>query len=142
MDFLITAQAKDVMTKHVISVYPKTSIKELVGIFIENNISGAPVLDEDQQVIGFVSQIDIVELDMQSEDYLDSWIEATGGYVRDIMVPIDTFAHETDSVASVIDKMCPERLHRMVILNEHDRVSGIITTMDIMCYIRQTFRSA
>ena len=105
MDFLANTQAKDIMTRNVICVYSHTSIIQLSEIFVEHEISAAPVLDNDQKVIGFVSQLDIVELDLHSDDYYDSRMEETGGYVQDIMVPVDTYAKETDSLATLIDKM-------------------------------------
>lgn len=142
MDFLTKTHAKDVMTSNVICVYPKTSIKELSGIFIENVISGVPVIDEDRRIIGFVSQTDIVELDLHSEDYLDSRLEETGGYVQDIMEPVEIFARETDSLASIIDKMCTEKRHRIIVIDDNEHVVGIITTMDVMCYLRQAYSSA
>ncbi|GAK56903.1 putative signal transduction protein with CBS domains [Candidatus Vecturithrix granuli] len=137
MEFLLNTLARDVMTKHVICVYPKTSIKELSSIFIENLITGAPVLDSEENVIGFVSQTDIVELDLHSEDYLDSRLEETGGYVQDIMVPEISCVHETDPLAKVIDKMCTEKNHRLVVLNDQEKVAGILTTMDVMCYLQK-----
>ena len=48
MDFFTKTQAKDVMTRDVICVQPNTSIRQLSEIFIENNISGAPVVDKNQ----------------------------------------------------------------------------------------------
>ena len=142
MDFLFETLAKDVMTRNVICVYPKISIKELSGIFIENVISSAPVLDKDKKIIGFVSQTDIVELDLHSEDYIDSRLEETGGYVQDIMVPDYIFAYETDSLATIVDKMCSEKNHRLIVLDEHDKIAGIITTMDVMCYLQQADKGA
>ncbi len=139
MDFLTNTQARDVMTATVICVYMKTSIKELSGIFIENVISGAPVLDEDDKVIGFVSQMDIVELDLHSEDYIDSRLEETGGFVQDIMVPAEILAREADSLAIIIDKMCTENMHRIIVIDDDEHVVGIITTMDVMCYLRQAY---
>lgn len=141
MNVLSTTQAKDVMTKNVICVYPKTGLKELSSIFIENEISSAPVLDDDHKVLGFVSQTDLVELDLHSDDYRDSRLEETGGFVQDIMVPDVMFARETDSLATIIDKMCTERLHRLIVLDEHEHVTGIITTMDVMCYLRQIYNA-
>lgn len=141
MDFLFNTQAKDVMTSEVICVYPKTSIKEVSGIFIENVISGAPVLDEDGKVLGFVSQTDIVELDLHSEDYLDSRLEETGGFVQDIMDPVEIFARKTDTLASVVEKMCAEKMRRIIVIDENDQVAGIITTMDVMCHLRQVYKS-
>ncbi len=137
MESLFTTLARDVMTKNVICVYPKMSIKELSTIFIENLITGAPVLDSEQNVIGFVSQTDIVELDLHSEDYLDSRLEETGGYVQDIMAPAIACVHETDPLAMVIDKMCREKNHRLVVLNDENKVAGILTTMDVMCYLQK-----
>lgn len=141
MNVLSTTQAKDVMTRNVICVYPKTGLKELSSIFIENEISSAPILDDDHKVLGFVSQTDLVELDLHSDDYRDSRLEETGGFVQDIMVPDVIFARETDSLATIIDKMCTERLHRLIVLDDHEHVTGIITTMDVMCYLRQIYNA-
>jgi CBS-domain-containing membrane protein len=57
------------------------------------------------------------------------------------MVPDVTFAHKTNSLATIIDKMCTEKLHRLIILDDHEHVSGIITTMDVMCYLRQAYKA-
>jgi predicted transcriptional regulator len=141
VNVLSKTQAKDVMTRNVICVYPKTGLKELSSIFIENEISSAPVLDDDHKVLGFVSQTDLVELDLHSDDYRDSRLEETGGFVQDIMVPDVMFARETDSLATIIDKMCTERLHRLIVLDDHEHVTGIITTMDVMCYLRKIYNA-
>ncbi len=140
-DFLTITQAKDIMTRNVICVHPSTSIKELSSIFIENNITGAPVVDADRKLVGFVSQMDIVELDLHSDDYLESRMEETGGFVQDIMTSVDMFARETDSLATVIDKMCTEKSHRLIIVDEQENLAGIITTMDIMYYLRKAYQS-
>ena len=55
------------------------------------------------------------------------------------MVPEIVTAYETDSLAGIIDKMCTERLHRLIIVNQEQQVAGIITTMDVMCYLRKTY---
>jgi CBS-domain-containing membrane protein len=141
VDFFTKTQAKDVMTREVICVQPTTSIRQLSEIFIEKNISSAPVINKDQKVVGFVSQTDIVELDLHSNDYLESRMEETGGYVQDIMSPIETFAREADTLAVIIDKMCTERNHRLIILDDHENICGIITTMDVMCYLQKIYKS-
>jgi predicted transcriptional regulator len=140
-DFLSTTQAKDIMTRNMICVHPSTSIKELSSIFIENNITGAPVVDTDRKLVGFVSQTDIVELDLHSDDYLESRMEETGGFVQDIMTSVDMVAQETDSLATVIDKMCTEKRHRLIIVDEQENLAGLITTMDIMYYLRKAYQS-
>ena len=140
-DFLSTTQAKDIMTRNVICVHPSTSLRELSSVFIENNITGVPVLDSDRKLVGFVSQTDIVELDLHSDDYLESRMEETGGFVQDIMTSVDMVAQETDSLATVIDKMCTEKRHRLIIVDAQENLAGLITTMDIMYYLRKAYQS-
>lgn len=143
MDFFTKVLAKDVMTADVLCTTPTTSVRDLSTMFIENSISSAPVV-EDGRLIGFVSQTDIVELDLhlQSDNSLESRLEETGGFVQDIMAPVELVARETDSLASILDIMCRERLHRLVVLDADERICGIVTTMDVMCYFQNLARAS
>jgi CBS domain-containing protein len=53
--------AKDIMTRDVISVQNDTSVADLARLLTENNISGAPVLDASGQVIGIVTESDLID---------------------------------------------------------------------------------
>lgn len=53
-------QAKDIMNKNVIAVKPHTSVKELGKLFIDNNISGTPVVDENGTLYGIVTENDLI----------------------------------------------------------------------------------
>ncbi len=57
--------AKEVMTSEVISVTEGTSLKELAEILEEHPFSGVPVVDEDQRVVGIVSETDILQYTQQ-----------------------------------------------------------------------------
>lgn len=142
VDFLSNTQAKDIMVRNVVYAHPHTTIKQLSEIFIENGISGVPVVDQDRKIVGFVSQTDIVELDLHSDDYLESRMEETGGYVQDIMTPVVSCAHDTDLLAAIIDKMCTERMHRLLIVDAQENIAGIITTMDVMCYLQKIYKAS
>lgn len=141
MDVFTKVLAKDVMTRAVLCVGPATSIRELSEKFIENSISGAPVVDNGK-LIGFVSQTDIVELDLhlQADNSVESRLEETGGFVQDIMMPVELVARDTDPLAAIIETMCRERIHRLIVLDAHDAICGIITTMDVMCYFRKIYQ--
>lgn len=143
VQFLTNTLAKEVMTRPVITVPPTMSVRQLSETFLANTITGAPVVDEHDAVVGFVSQTDIVELELylQSDNSIESRLEETGGYVQDIMTPVEHFAQETDSLATVIDKMCTEKIHRLIVLNEQHTISGILTTMDVMCFLQRIYKS-
>ena len=53
-------KAKDIMRKTVVTVRSYLTVQELAKIFAERCISGAPVVDREGQVIGVVSQTDLV----------------------------------------------------------------------------------
>jgi CBS domain-containing protein len=53
-------KAKDIMTTAVITVTPDTSVEELGRLFIEKGVSGAPVLDGNQNLVGIVTENDLI----------------------------------------------------------------------------------
>jgi len=53
-------KARDIMKKDVITVTPDTSVEELGRLFIEKNISGAPVLDDKGGLYGIVTENDLI----------------------------------------------------------------------------------
>ncbi len=54
-------KAKDVMTADVITVTPDTTVEELGRLFIEKRISGAPVVDADDNLFGIVTENDLIK---------------------------------------------------------------------------------
>jgi CBS domain-containing protein len=51
---------RDVMTKDVVFVGPDTGYKELVQVMLRNAVSALPVIDAGGQVIGIVSEMDLM----------------------------------------------------------------------------------
>ena len=53
--------AKDIMTQDIISVTKQTPVLELAKLLTSNNISGAPVVDEDGKVLAVVTESDLID---------------------------------------------------------------------------------
>ena len=53
-------QARDIMTPQVITISPNASIQDAARMLSDHRISGMPVVDGEQRVIGIVSEIDII----------------------------------------------------------------------------------
>ena len=53
-------KAKDIMTTDVLTVSLNTSVKKLAKFFIDYDISGAPVVDEHEKIIGIVTESDLI----------------------------------------------------------------------------------
>ena len=53
-------QARDVMTKAVVTVSPETPIGKIAELLLEKRISGVPVLDETGSVVGMATEGDLL----------------------------------------------------------------------------------
>jgi acetoin utilization protein AcuB len=52
----------EIMTKNVITISPLLTIDEAAEIFFKNNISCAPVMDENKDIIGMLTKTDILKV--------------------------------------------------------------------------------
>jgi len=74
-------RARDLMEKNVLSVSPETPLLDVHRLFVEEQISVAPVLDEAERVIGVVSSIDLLRA---VEGERDTAVVETS-YFRDLL---------------------------------------------------------
>ena len=56
-------QTKDIMTKKVISVKPETKITEAANLLHKYNLTGLPVTDKENKVVGIISEADFMTQD-------------------------------------------------------------------------------
>ncbi|MDX9714745.1 MAG: CBS domain-containing protein [Dissulfurispiraceae bacterium] len=54
-------KASDIMTKDVIVVKSSTTVNDFANILINNKISGAPVVDDNGNIMGIVTENDLIE---------------------------------------------------------------------------------
>ena len=55
--------ASDIMTTEIYTVHQDTEIKALAKTFVEHNVNAMPVVDDAGQMVGMVTQTDLVEQD-------------------------------------------------------------------------------
>ncbi len=53
---------KDVMIRNVITLKPEDTVRQASKKFAENNISGAPVINNEKKVVGILSEADILKM--------------------------------------------------------------------------------
>ncbi len=147
-------KASDIMTKNVICVNPDMRINELDKVFIKQKINGAPVVDENGELMGVVSKSDIVNYDFKkgmhassiSDYYHSTSIESQqmtedsigidtsnieNTEVKDIMISNVITGKPDDSVHSLANTMCDKKIHRLIIV-EGKKVVGIVGTLDLL----------
>ena len=53
-------KVRDIMTKEVIAVQADTSVNEVARLMGQHDISGVPVVDDEQHVIGIITELDLI----------------------------------------------------------------------------------
>ena len=156
---MVSLLAKDIMNPDVLSVGPDWSIGQLADFLCANSISGAPVISEDNKLLGVVSMTDLVrqasmpgvnsclvsadesyihspERQYSPEEIGTSRIDAQSLVtVNDIMTPVTFNVNEYTRIQDVADAMLRGRIHR-VFVTRNESLIGIITTMDLLSAIR------
>jgi len=143
--------AGEIMNSEVISVSTTMDLRDLAKLFLENGITGAPVIDEAGELVGVISQTDLVyynltrgdELVLDSHFYHSARVEGrhvpsgfqyedfNSGCVADVMTPVVHSVTERASVESVARLMTRNHIHR-VIVRRGRTVAGIISALDLL----------
>ena len=58
----------EVMTENPIAITPETGLREAALLMIENKVGGLPVIDEQHQVLGMITESDLFETLVQQLD--------------------------------------------------------------------------
>jgi CBS domain-containing protein len=117
--------ARDVMTTDVITIYPEATVEEAIHILLLNQISGAPVVDDDARVLGIVSEFQLLEV-VYNADARDENIQA---FMTKEVVSVTPDAPLT----AVANKLIVHRIRRLAVV-EDDRLVGLISRPDLLRY--------
>jgi CBS domain-containing protein len=139
---------KDVMTRNPVCVGQTTTAQELAEILEGNDISGVPVLDMREKLIGVVSRSDLMHRCVEGpvgssrgsffSALADGMITETGldpgslGVVEDFMTAHPVTATVNEPVGAVARRMAEEQVHRVVVIDDENHVIGLVTTLDIL----------
>ena len=148
-------QASQVMTKSLLAAKSDWTVAELAQFLVSSGITGAPVVNSDEQLIGVVSVTDIARHasgdadddrpDSGRDYYVDS-LEfdhdhvlfeelsptALGGtLVEEIMTPTIYDVTPDTSVKDVSKAMVQNKIHR-VFVSDQQKVIGVISALDVL----------
>ena len=150
-----TRQIKDIMTKVVVTASPKDFIIDVVKKLSKLNISGIPVVDKDNKVIGMVSETDILQaLNLESKTL--SWIfpsshalgmtfeesinnrelkdalkDLKNKLIEDIMNKNVISVEEKSTIGEVSNLMAKNNVNRVPVIRD-GKLIGIVSRGDII----------
>lgn len=140
---------KDIMTKNVLTLSPNDSLEDAAKLLVENKISGAPVIDAFNNVIGVLTEGDLVKQQKPLTKplylmFLDSSfplnfktineeLEAmTAITVAQLMSKEVVSLHEYDEISNAAELMLKKNINRLPIINDDGQLLGIVTRHDVI----------
>jgi len=121
-------KAKDIMTTNVVSVTKETPIYEAMELLIENEITGMPVVDDEMNLIGVITEKDCLRLFYGDE-------EEKNKTVRHFMTQPAVHYNENDSLRTICDFMMINYFRRIPVTTKKGKVVGILSRPDVIKYI-------
>ena len=145
-------QVAEVMQKEVIVVKNDMSVTEAAMVLLKNNITGAPVVDQEGKLMGVVSEKDIFKFLYPDYREYYSFLGFTkekvslrarvkigeDKLVKEVMTRKVIYVSTQDSVMRVGALMVMKKIHRVMVV-ERGKLVGIVCRKDIY---HQVFRTA
>ena len=118
----INDHVKEIMTRDVISISPKFSIRESVDLMTENGIGSLPIVDKEDKLVGIVTERDFA---------LALAGSLTNETVGDIMIKDVITTTPGTPIESCSKIMVRNNLRRIPVVEE-EKLIGIVTSTDIL----------
>ncbi len=139
-------RAQDIMTKDVIWVGPETSVAEVTNLMLKHRISAVPVVDDDGNVVGIVSEGDLIRRAEIGTERSSSWwltalaesaelahdfVKSHGVKASEIMTPKVIAVGADTPIAEIAETLEHNRIKRVPVI-ENGKLAGIVSRANIL----------
>lgn len=139
--------ARDIMNTAVIACLPETKLEEIVKTLAEHEISGMPVINQNEKVIGIISESDLLlSEDMEAprmktalygfyilrQSVMDRMAEMRGIRAEDIMTKRVVSFKADDTVRDIAAALHDRKINRVPIVDDAGKLVGIVSRADII----------
>ena len=123
---LRSVKVADYMTRRLVTFTPDTNVVEAMRRLLKNSISGAVVVDADEQLVGILSEVDLMDVIIR-----DSYYDESLGIVADYMKsPVDTISPDLD-IYQLAERFSKEHRRRFPVVKD-GKLVGQISRRDVL----------
>lgn len=151
--------AGDLMTRTVFTLRPDHGVREAAALLLENNVHGAPVVDDAGKVLGVFSVTDVTRYERERDTSLPNesdyqrmtddgrqkgvtwskgWhLEAPEGTaVREVMSPFVISVYEDASITDVVSILLRNQIQRLIVVREPGpSLVGVVSGTDVLAAV-------
>jgi CBS-domain-containing membrane protein len=141
------ARVKDVMTTRVVAVRKDAKFKDMAALLTEHRVSAFPVLDEEDKVIGVVSEADLLSKEalvagvgiqaarlgrVSGSPYHDEFAKAAAVTAAELMTKPPIVVTPDEFVTSAARLMYHGRVKRLPVVGVNGQLVGIVSRADVL----------
>lgn len=123
---LKSCRVRDYMAGRLVKFTPDTDMLDAIHELVHHRIAGAPVVDEQGELVGMLSETDCLKVALSAGYYGDA-----GGPVREYMTPIVETVDADMNIVDLAQKFEETGFRRFPVL-EGNRLVGQISRRDIL----------
>jgi 5'-AMP-activated protein kinase regulatory gamma subunit len=97
----------------------ETSVIDVIHMMVKYSISSVPIVDEDRRVLNVFEAVDVITI-------------IKGGAYDELTTSVGEALDRLDSIFDTIRK---SRVHRLVVIDDENRLRGVISLSDILKYV-------
>jgi CBS domain-containing protein len=127
-------KAKDLMQTDLMTVRESDSVDDLLQVLVDRHIHGAPVVNDDDELVGVVTQQDLFFGTMTHASQGKGGVPGAGLKVGEIMTAPAVSASEDTDVRSLCELMHRLRIHRVPIVRGRT-LTGLVSSLDVCALI-------
>jgi CBS domain-containing protein len=139
-------KAKDVMTRHVVSITPDATVLQAARVMLQHHISGLPVVDATGTLVGILSEGDFLrrretgttrrrsrwlEFLMGPGKIASEYTHSHGEKVSEVMTDEVRTVDEDTDLETVVELMERRRIKRVPVMRA-GKMTGILTRSNLM----------
>lgn len=119
---VVSVPVEVLMNRDVVSIPPGTTCRAAVAIFLSRRVASLPVVDESGRLLGILSESDLMVPSNLEKRACDI-------FTRDVL-----FVRRTCRLARVVRMFQSKKVRSIPVLDEEDRLVGIIGRRDVLRY--------
>ncbi len=167
-DWIFNTRAADIMTREIVTFDPLDTMSDVAEQLLDRQITGAPVVN-DGHCIGVVSANDLVSAEETvTSDRVE--FSRTGFWDAGLTLPVMLYEEQltairarlapmsqqpvqrfmstevvsvqaNDSLHDVMQKMIDGHIHRVIVLDDRQKLVGLISTLDVLAALIRAGKS-
>ncbi|MBB2910748.1 CBS domain-containing protein [Streptosporangium becharense] len=127
---------REVMTHPVVTVHPGDTVRRVIRVLHEHDITAVPVLDDTGRLVGIVSEMDLLRGEFDPDPRasmrpLPSRPASSAHRVEDVMTRQVVTVTETTDAATLTDLLVSKRIKSLPVV-AGDHVVGMISRRDLI----------